>query len=92
MWINYRMESDSTQKGAIDERSDEEAAPNWEMWDPCPNCHETELNMITESTLSVTTSEHGARQKTTSAGEYEYVECSRCDEILYEYTEGSQHL
>jgi len=55
-------------------------------------CHETELNMYIESELSVSTTEHGACEKTESAGEYEYVECSSCNEILHEFTEGSQHL
>ena len=86
------MEGDPSSKRGTDEQSDEKTTDKWEMWYPCPVCHETELNMYIESELSVSTTEHGAREKTESAGEYEYVECSRCNEILHEFTEGSQHL
>ena len=55
-------------------------------------CATKQLTMYIESELSVSTTEYGAYKKTTSAGEYEYVECSRCNEILYENTAGSQHL
>jgi hypothetical protein len=86
------MEGGPSSAGETDEQSSKETTDKWEMWHPCPVCHETELTMYIESELSVSTTEYGARKKTTSAGEYEYVECSRCNEILYEYTAGSQHL
>jgi hypothetical protein len=86
------MNDDPSSKRGTNEQNGKEAIGKWEMWYPCPVCHETELNMYIESELSVSTTEHGAREKTTSAGEYEYIECSGCNEILYENTEDSQHL
>ena len=86
------MENDPSSKGGTDEQSDEETTGKWEMWYPCPVCHETELNMYIESELSVSTLEHGSCEKTEFEGASQYVECSSCNEILHEFTEGSQHL
>ena len=86
------MEDNPSSKGRTDEQSGKEAIGKWEMWYPCPVCHETESKVYIKSKLSVSATEHGAREKTESAGDYEYVECSRCNEILHEFTEGSQNF
>lgn len=86
------MEDDHNSKEASGEQSGEETTSEWKMWYPCPVCHETELNLVTESHLSVSTTKEGTCEQTSSAGEYDYVECSKCNERLYDGTAGSQHL
>jgi hypothetical protein len=77
--------SKSTEKDQEDndgQTATPETVAQWKMWYPCPACHSTSLTQIIESNLAVSATEDGSYGGESSVGEYNYVECSNCGEVL----------
>jgi hypothetical protein len=80
-WTAFEVTEDS-QSHDRGQSATPETVDEWEMWYPCPVCHSTDLNQIIESHLSVSATEDGSYGGESSVEEYNYIECSNCNETL----------